>query len=239
MNINPLLSSSIPRLILIGGGRMRLKETIPVDQWILKQTGKKQPKVVFLPTASNDNKDYIQCFHDTYSTLGSTVETIQLTTRTYTHKELESIIFSSDVFYMGGGDPLLLQELIHKYKLIPLLRNASKNGTIISGLSAGAAIFGSEYINFERQGNRLIHPSLITGENILKKCCVLTHYTKPLQDSEKLFSPLSGDVSILALGINAAIFKNGITHQIFKKSQYSKIGFLNHSGNFTAFKRYV
>ena len=40
-------------IIAIGGGSLKKKQTLPIDRFIVKLTGKKSPKTLFIPTASS------------------------------------------------------------------------------------------------------------------------------------------------------------------------------------------
>jgi dipeptidase E len=56
----------------IGGvvnGKQVPVETTKIDQELINLTKKSSPKVLFLPTASGDNKGYISNFREYYSSL--------------------------------------------------------------------------------------------------------------------------------------------------------------------------
>ncbi|MBS3071645.1 Type 1 glutamine amidotransferase-like domain-containing protein [Candidatus Pacearchaeota archaeon] len=46
------------KLIAIGGGEIKDLDTFSIDKEIVKLTGKKHPKALFIPTASGDSEGY-------------------------------------------------------------------------------------------------------------------------------------------------------------------------------------
>ena len=50
--------NTMVKIVAIGGGEIRDKDTLSIDQEILIFSGKKHPKILFLPTASNDSEGY-------------------------------------------------------------------------------------------------------------------------------------------------------------------------------------
>jgi dipeptidase E len=58
------------KIVAIGGGEIGRPgykiETEAIDKEIIRLTGKKHPKVLFLPTASGDSKSYYSVVQDYY-----------------------------------------------------------------------------------------------------------------------------------------------------------------------------
>ena len=48
------------KIIAIGGGEIRGAETVKIDKDIMKLTNKKNPALLFIPTASGDSEGYYQ-----------------------------------------------------------------------------------------------------------------------------------------------------------------------------------
>lgn len=42
------------KIVAIGGGEIHLEETLPIDKFIVDFSESKNPKLLFIPTASND-----------------------------------------------------------------------------------------------------------------------------------------------------------------------------------------
>jgi hypothetical protein len=45
-------------IVAIGGGEIRTRGTAPIDREIIRLSGKKNPKLLFIPTASSDSERY-------------------------------------------------------------------------------------------------------------------------------------------------------------------------------------
>ena len=139
-------------IIAIGGGKImvsknREPQTLLIDQSIIKQINKKSPKVLFIPTASEDNVDYCEAFHDQYEKrLGCFVQELLLYRNRPSNKKIQMLISQSDIIYVGGGNTLRMMNLWRKLGLDKYLDKARKRGVVFCGLSAGS-------ICWFRQGN--------------------------------------------------------------------------------------
>jgi len=160
------------KIIPIGGGLLRLGETIAIDKFIVKESGRKNPKVLFIPTASKDLSAYSAVFRRVYKKLGGQVKILRLfSKRKLSHKTLKKIIASADIIYVGGGDYDILLSTWKKHKITPLIQSAYLQGTILTGLSAGCAVW-YEYL-IDSDGNKKTH--LKKGLGIVKGV-IIPHY---------------------------------------------------------------
>jgi len=76
------------RIIVIGGGEIRNKETLNIDKKIIEISGKKSPKVLFIPTASNDSEGYIEVMNAYYGDeLGCSVSSLLLISHKYSQED--------------------------------------------------------------------------------------------------------------------------------------------------------
>ena len=125
----------------------REPQTSLIDQAIVKQTNKKSPKVLFIPTASEDNAEYCEAFRRQYEDrLGCSVQELLLYRNRPSNSKIQKLISESDVIYVGGGNTLRMMKLWRKLRVDRYLDKARKRGAILCGLSAGA-------ICWFRQGN--------------------------------------------------------------------------------------
>jgi len=160
------------KIIPIGGGLLRLGETITIDKFIVKESGRKNPKVLFMPTASKDLPAYSTAFRRVYKKLGCKVKILRLfSKRKLSHKTLEKFITSADIIYVGGGDYDVMISAWKKHKIIPLISSAYQQGTILSGLSAGCAVWYEYLIDSDKDKKT----RLKKGLGILKGI-VIPHY---------------------------------------------------------------
>ncbi|KKQ04404.1 MAG: Peptidase E [Candidatus Moranbacteria bacterium GW2011_GWE2_36_40] len=131
------------KIIAIGGGeigRTGVKnETLSIDREIIKLSGKSNPKLLFIPTASGDAAGYINSIENHFGKkLGCKVDSLELISKKYTKKELEDKVLKTDIIYVGGGNTLKMMKVWRKFGVDVLLEKAMKKGVVLSGLSAGS-----------------------------------------------------------------------------------------------------
>lgn len=126
-------------IAVIGGGELRLEETLVLDQEIVKLTGKEKPVALFIPTASYDSQGYCETFDLIYGEkLGCVTKHLLLTMQEYTVTQLEHLILSADLIYVGGGNTRFLLETWRELGVDEILKRAYYQGVVLSGLSAGS-----------------------------------------------------------------------------------------------------
>ncbi len=127
------------KIVAIGGGEIKYLETILLDREIVRLTGKKHPRALFIPTASGDAEGYVETFHKVYGKrLGCRTDALLLTKEKYSRDELQKKILSSGLIYVGGGNT---SKMIKHWRLLgidKILKVAWDKGIVLSGLSAGA-----------------------------------------------------------------------------------------------------
>lgn len=127
------------KIITIGGGSLDTKSTKAIDLEIIRLTGKKHPRFLFIPTASTDSVDYWNRMNNMYKNdLGCKTDVLNLITQKYSHKEIQNKIFSSDIVYVGGGNTLKMMRRWRTLGVDELLKSAWQKGIVLCGASAGA-----------------------------------------------------------------------------------------------------
>ena len=125
-------------LVVIGGGEISKKETLPIDKHIVALTGKRSPKALFIPTASGDADGYCATFHKIYGNiLGCKTDVLLLLHSTPSYQALKKNILSSDLIYVGGGNTLAMIRRWRHLGVDKLLKKAYEQGIVMAGLSAG------------------------------------------------------------------------------------------------------
>jgi len=156
------------KIVAIGGGEIGRPgypvETTEIDKEIIKLTGKKSPKMLFIPTASSDSEGYINVVHEHFGKrLGCRVSELYLLNRKNTIKDLEEKVLRSDIVYVGGGNTLKMMNAWRKTSLDEILKVAGDRGIVLSGLSAGAICWfkygNSDSKRFTKSGASLIRVS--------------------------------------------------------------------------------
>ena len=126
-------------IVAIGGGELKDFDTLEIDRAIVALSNKKKPKVLFIPTASNDSDGYWGVFQQVYSNkLQCKTDCLYLIKEKPNKKEISEKILNADIIYVGGGNTLKMLKVWKKNGLDLLLKKAYQNGIILAGLSAGA-----------------------------------------------------------------------------------------------------
>ena len=106
-----------------------------IEQYILNQTRKKRPKICFIPTATGDNEAYKVNFYSTFTKLNCEPIHLDFFKRT---PDLKKLILNQDVIFVGGGNTKSMLAVWKEWKLDKILKEAYRNGIVMSGVSAGA-----------------------------------------------------------------------------------------------------
>jgi dipeptidase E len=125
-------------IVTIGGGSIETGGTLAIDSEIKKLSGKRKPRLLFIPTASSDSEVYTQRVCGVYKTLGCTTSVLNLIRDKPSSKEINSKIGHSDIIYVGGGNTLKMMRLWRKLGVDTLLKKAWIRGVVLCGLSAGS-----------------------------------------------------------------------------------------------------
>ncbi len=129
----------IKKIVAIGGGMMKTGGLLAIDKEIIRLSGKKHPKLLFLPTASSDSESY--WFHVNKhfgKKLGCQTDVLYLIKENPTQAEIKRKIFSADIIYVGGGNTL---KMMRRWRLLgvdKLLKTAWERGIVLCGISAGS-----------------------------------------------------------------------------------------------------
>ena len=143
------------RIIAIGGGEIRNKTTLKIDEYIANlakiHAGDKRANALFIGTASHDSMPYFNSFRKTYTSVFDIKAEVALIV--YGEMNIDRIaakIDAADMIYIGGGDTVFMLEKWKETGLDKLLVSAYHDGKIICGLSAGAICwFKDMYTDYE------------------------------------------------------------------------------------------
>ena len=101
----------------------------------MNQARKKRPKICFIPTATGDNEAYKVNFYSTFTKLNCEPTHLDFFKRT---PDLKKLILNQDVIFVGGGNTKSMLAVWKEWKLDKILKEAYRNGVVMSGVSAGA-----------------------------------------------------------------------------------------------------
>jgi peptidase E len=124
-------------IVATGAGLgLMMRPTDPYHDYVLGLTGKERPRVLFLPTATGDDPSYIVSFYETYNADRCAPFHLRLFDRTVS--DLRSYVLSMDLITVGGGNTANMLDVWRRQGLDLILREAWKNGVVLTGGSAGA-----------------------------------------------------------------------------------------------------
>ena len=137
------------RIIAIGGGEMKNRETLQIDEYIAgeakKIAGERRACGLFLPTASHDCMPYYNTFHKVYTGLFNIKTDVALTiNREIDMEKMSGKFAKADFLYVGGGDTVFMIEEWKRTGLLELVKEAYERGVLLCGLSAGAICWFEE-----------------------------------------------------------------------------------------------
>jgi dipeptidase E len=128
-------------IVAIGGGGL---EDTTMLQYVLDLSGKERPKICFLPQASAEDKGYVAGFYDTFTKLGA--EPSWQSLYGSVPQSWQEHILAQDIIYVGGGNTKSMLALWRDWGMDRVLKRALENGTILSGVSAGAICWFEECV---------------------------------------------------------------------------------------------
>ena len=156
-------------IIAIGGGGFGANPGQGIiEEYILKQTKKKNPKICFIPTATGDNEAYKVNFYSTFTNLNCCPSHLDFFKRT---PDLNDLILNQDAIFVGGGNTKSMLAVWKEWGLDKILKKAYRDGILMSGVSAGAICWFQNGITDSWASNLKIMPCL----NFIKGTCC-PHY---------------------------------------------------------------
>ncbi len=126
-------------IVAIGGGEIRTRGTAAIDREIIRLSNKKNPKLLFIPTASSDSERYWKHIQEHFGKfLKCKTDVLFLVKEQPSKKQIGKKILSADIIYVGGGNTLKMMCLWRRLGVDKLLVSAYRRGTVLAGISAGS-----------------------------------------------------------------------------------------------------
>ncbi len=123
----------------IGGGNVGLGETFSIDRRFVALADVAHPKLLFIPTASNDAEEYVTSVVSTFGDrLGCTVDTLKLYSEDRWLPRIVAKLEAADLIYVGGGNT---KAMLAKWREVGMDREMKRvvlSGKPVGGVSAGA-----------------------------------------------------------------------------------------------------
>lgn len=178
------------RIVAIGGGELRDKTTLKIDEYIAalakEHAGEKRANALFIPTASHDFMPYYNSFHKVYTGTFDIKTDVALTVFKESDMErLREKFLKADAIYVGGGDTVFMIEHWKKTGLLPLLEDAYERGVVLAGLSAGAICWFSDIYTDSLKAEDGTRYAMFKGLNWIKGI-ISPHYGQRMLDFDKI-----------------------------------------------------
>ena len=127
------------RILAMGGGGFTMDDPSPaLDAFVLSLTGKRVPKVCFLPTASGDPRDQVTRFYERFGSWPCEPSILSLFHLARDRVDPVAHLLAQDAIYVGGGSMRNLLAVWREHAIDRALRRAWEAGVVLAGLSAGA-----------------------------------------------------------------------------------------------------
>lgn len=203
------------RIIAIGGGDMREKTTVKIDEYIATlakaRAGDKRAYGLYIGTASHDFMPAFNTFRKTYTSIFDVKSDCLLLENVITSDErIDEKLSKADFIYVSGGDTLYMLKKWEERGLTQKLLSAYERGVIITGRSAGAICwFENMYTDSEMLNGVSEEYKLYNGLGVIKGTCS-PHYNLRQPDFDKAIVD-SRIETAYAIEDNSAIeFVNGV-----------------------------
>ena len=124
------------QIVAMGGGGWGMEPLNPrLDRYVLSLTGKRSPRVCFVPTASGDSRDYVRRFYLAFKKHACRPSDLTLFRRDA--RDPTKHLLDQDVIYVGGGNTANLLAIWRLHGVDRAMRQAWQQGTVLCGVSAG------------------------------------------------------------------------------------------------------
>lgn len=124
-------------IVAMGGGAFADEPSNPLmHNYILGLTGKDDPRVLFVPTATGDNDALIARFYRIFTPKACRPNHLGIIMDP--PEDLDGLIMAQDVIYVGGGNTAVMLAAWRLHGLDKALAKAYEAGKVFCGGSAGA-----------------------------------------------------------------------------------------------------
>ena len=212
-------------IVAIGGGGFgRNSSSNLIEKYIVQLSGKINPKICFLPTATGDNDSYIVRFYSVFTKLNCVPSHIEFFKRT---SNIKNHIMNQDIVFVGGGNTKSMLAIWNDWGVSEILNSAYNKGVIMSGVSAGAICWFTNGVTDSWDNELRILPCL---DFINGTCCPhydeepsRIPYVKKILLEEKITNCISIEGGSAMHFIDGKPFKN----ISFQKNKYTYNVYLN------------
>ena len=127
----------MPQIIALGGHNLTTSDEDPaLSRYILNQVPAERPRICFLSQGSGEDAFYVANFYRRFLELNALPSDLSLF-KPHT-ADIAGFLLDHDIIYVGGGNTKSMLALWREWSVNRILRLAWEQGTLLSGVSAGA-----------------------------------------------------------------------------------------------------
>jgi len=201
------------QLVIVGGGA----ENPAIRQKLFEMAGGKKAKIVVVPYASNDPKAG-ELTAERWREYGA--ENVTILDNSDPEKAAKDLR-SADIIWMRGGNQQLLMQGLSKGNLAAVIHQRFREGGIVAGTSAGAAVMSSDMIvgnGGPRGSAEFYKPRLSSGLGLWPEVIVDQHFVKRNR-RKRLEAAIESKPDLVGVGIeeSTAVIVNGRGFEVIGK----------------------
>ncbi|WP_295940192.1 peptidase E [uncultured Alistipes sp.] len=198
--------------IFVFGGDINLK----FIEYTAGLTGKENPKICFVPTASGDNEDNIRYFNYLCSQLPVQPHVLRVwISSESTDTTFEEQLLGMDAIIVGGGNTLNMLGIWQRQGIDAILEKALGNGIVVAGGSAGSICWFESGVSDARP----VALSMVEGFGTLRYSHC-PHYAQPQR--KELYHNLMKENTIntgyACDDLSGIVFRNGKAAEVVTQS---------------------
>lgn len=144
-------AKAVKKRLFINGGWKTSNDAVPLMRYLIRSTGKDNPKVCLLPTASGDAAESIVNYYDIMNQLECRPRHLRLFAPSKV-QDFEAYLEEMDAIYVGGGNTLNMLAIWKEQGIDVVLRKAYDRGVVLGGGSAGAICWFAQGCTDSRPG---------------------------------------------------------------------------------------
>lgn len=131
------------RIIAIGGGGFLMeRRTSLLDEFFVRTTDARNPRVCFISTAAGDPEEMLSKYYKAFSKLGCRPSHLAFFRKprrgSIPLHQIERRLLAQDAIYVGGGNTRSMLAVWREWRLDQILKKAWNSGVLLGGMSAGA-----------------------------------------------------------------------------------------------------
>jgi peptidase E len=136
--------------LLAGGNWRKPGAILPVIKYVLSQSGKDNPKVAYIGTASSDDYMFFKFSRSLINKAGALdVIQVHLAKKNSDLSLAKNKLLEADAVFVSGGDVEEGMLWLDRHNFVPILKELYKNGILFFGLSAGSIMLGKQWVRWK------------------------------------------------------------------------------------------